>query len=261
MRACSGMPRVVIDRVSVSFPMLDARAKSLRASLRHLGSGGILESDRDGRVAIAALCRVSLNVGSGDRVALIGRNGAGKSTLLKVIAGIYQPSEGKVTVEGRLSALLAPGLVYDEELTGWEAIEYGCLLRGIPRSRVAALCRDVAEFTELGDHLSLPVRTYSAGMKVRLSFGIATCDAPDVLLVDEAIAAGDVYFMEKARQRARRFVEQSSVVFLASHSEEVLLSICNKGVLLDRGRIVAAGPIAGVLQAYHSIADSNRDGR
>jgi ABC-2 type transport system ATP-binding protein/lipopolysaccharide transport system ATP-binding protein len=254
------MPRVVLDRVSVSYPILDAPAKSLRASLRNLGNGGILESDRAGHVAIAALSQVSLNVESGDRVALIGRNGAGKSTLLKVIAGIYQPSEGTVTVEGRLSALLAPGLVYDEELTGWEAIEYGCLLRGIARSRVAALCRDIAEFTELGDHLSLPVRTYSAGMKVRLSFGIATCDAPDVLLIDEAIAAGDVFFMEKARQRAQRFVERSSVLFLASHSEDVLLSICNKGVLLDRGRVVFAGAIAGALQGYRSIADSKRDG-
>jgi ABC-type polysaccharide/polyol phosphate transport system ATPase subunit len=254
------MPRVVLDRVSVSYPVLDARAKSLRASLRHFG-GGILESDRTGHVAIAALCRVSLHVESGDRVALIGRNGAGKSTLLKVIAGIYQPTEGTVTIEGRLSALLSPGLVYDEELTGWEAIEYGCLLRGIPRSRVAALCRDVAAFTELGDHLSLPVRTYSAGMKVRLSFGIATCDAPDVLLIDEAIAAGDVHFMEKARERAQSFVERSSVLFLASHSEDVLLSICNKGVLLDRGRLVVAGSIDEVLEAYHSIADADRDAR
>ncbi len=252
------MARVVLDGVSVSFPVFNANAKSLRANLLYFGSGGALGRDLRGHVTISALSRVSLQVETGDRVALVGRNGAGKSTLLKVIAGIYRPNEGAVTVEGRISTVLGAGLAVDEELTGYEAIEYGCLLRGIPPDRMAALRAEVAEWTELGNYLSVPVRTYSAGMKMRLGFAVATCDAPDVLLIDEGISAGDIYFMEKATQRARRFLEQSKVLFLASHSEDMLNSICNKAVLLDQGQVVVAGPIRGVLQVYHTLGDPPR---
>jgi len=253
------MARVILDDVSVSFPVFDAKATSLRANLIYLGSGGALGQDPRGHVTIAALSGVSLRVETGDRVAVIGRNGSGKSTLLKVIAGIYRPTQGSVTVEGRISAVLGTGLVVDDELTGWEAIEYACLLRGVRRERLEELGKDVAEFTELGNYLSVPVRTYSAGMKMRLRFAVATCDAPDVLLIDEAIGAGDIYFLEKARHRARHFLEQSNIVFLASHSEDVLQSICTKAVVLDRGEIVAAGPIRGALQAYHGLGGPPRN--
>jgi ABC-type polysaccharide/polyol phosphate transport system ATPase subunit len=249
----------MLDGVSVSFPVFNANAKSLRVNLLYLGSAGLLGRDVRGHVSIRALSRVSLRVQAGDRIALIGRNGSGKSTLLKVIAGIYRPTEGAVTVDGRISAVLGAGLVVDEELTGWEAIEYACLLRGIPRERIDALGKEIADFTELGDYLSVPVRTYSAGMKVRLSFAVATCDAPDVLLIDEAIGAGDIYFLEKARLRAQNFLEQSNVLFLASHSEDVLQSICTKGVVLDHGEVVAAGPIRGALQAYHDLGEPTRN--
>jgi ABC-type polysaccharide/polyol phosphate transport system ATPase subunit len=253
------MARVIIDEVSVSFPVFNASAKSLRASILYFGSGGTLGADLRGHVTIAALSRVSLRAETGDRIAVIGRNGAGKSTLLRVIAGIYRPSEGSVRVDGRISTVLGAALVVDEELTGWEAIEYACLLRGVPRHRMDAVRKDVAEFTELGNHLSVPVRTYSAGMKMRLSFAIATCDAPDVLLIDEAIGAGDTYFLEKARQRARQLFEQSNIVFLASHSEDMLQSICTRGIVLDRGELVAAGSIQRALQAYHDLGGPPRN--
>ena len=250
--------RVVLDGVGVSFPVFNANAKSLRANLVYFGSGGLLGQDLRGHVTISALTRVSLSVGTGDRVAVIGRNGSGKSTLLKVIAGIYRPTAGSVRVSGRISAVLAPGLVVDEELTGWEAIEYGCLLRGIPAERIDPLRKDVAEFTELGSYLSVPVRTYSAGMKMRLNFAVATCDAPDVLLIDEVIGVGDTYFMEKARQRARHFLKHSNILFVASHSEEMLQNLCNKGIVLDQGEVVAAGPIEAALQAYHDLGGPPR---
>lgn len=252
------MARVILDEVSVLFPVLNANAKSLRANLLYLGSGGTLGEDLRGHVTIGALSRINLRAETGDRIALIGRNGAGKSTLLRVIAGIYRPTGGSVNVEGRISAVLGPGLVVDEELTGWEAIEYSGVLRGIPRERMDAVRRDVAEFTELGKYLSVPVRTYSAGMKMRLRFAVATSDAPDVLLIDEAIGAGDAYFLEKARQRAHRFLEQSNIVFLASHSEDMLQSMCTKGIVLDHGELVAAGPIRGALEAYHDLGGPPR---
>jgi ABC-type polysaccharide/polyol phosphate transport system ATPase subunit len=253
------MARVIIDDVSVSFPVFNANGKSLRANILYLGSGGVLGQDLRGHVTIAALSRVSLRAQTGDRIALIGRNGSGKSTLLKVIAGIYRATAGSVSVEGRVSAVLGSGLVVDEELTGQEAIEYACLLRGISPQHIPALSKEIADFTELGSYLSVPVRTYSAGMKMRLSFAVATCDAPDVLLIDEVIGAGDIYFLEKARQRARHFLDQSNIVFLASHSEDMLRSMCSKGIVLDHGEIVAAGPIAGALQAYHDLGAPPRN--
>jgi ABC-2 type transport system ATP-binding protein/lipopolysaccharide transport system ATP-binding protein len=249
------MARVILDRVTVAFPVVDVNAKSLRANLIYLGSGGILARDVRGRFTISALSGVGLRAETGDRVALVGRNGSGKSTMLKVIAGIYPPTEGSVTVEGRVSSLLGTGIGLDEELTGHEAIEYGCLLRGISRDHAGGIGREIAEFTELGHYLSVPLRTYSAGMKMRLGFALATCDAPDVLLIDEGISAGDIYFMEKARKRAQRFLEQSNIVFLASHSEEMLQSICNKALLLDRGEIVVAGPVRDVLEVYHALGE------
>src|SRR5262245_27760232 len=208
------MAEVVLDGVSVSFPVFNANGKSLGVNMLYLGSGGMLARDRRGHVSVAALSQVNLRAATGDRIAVIGRNGSGKSTLLKVIAGIYRPTSGRVSVAGRISTVLGVGLV-DEELTGWEAIDYACLLRGIPRRRVAEVREEIADFTELGTYLAVPVRTYSAGMKMRLGFAVATCDAPEVLLIDEVIGAGDAYFLEKARHRARNFLQQSNILFLA----------------------------------------------
>lgn len=252
------MARVILDGVTVSFPVVNASVKSLRAQILYLGSAGALARDARGYVTVAALRGVGFRAETGDRIALVGRNGSGKTTLLKVIAGIHAPTAGSVTVEGHVSALLSGGLGVDEELTGWEAIEYGCLLRGVRPERIPALRDEIAEFTELGQYLSVPLRTYSAGMKMRLVFAVATCDAPDVLVIDEGISAGDIYFMEKARQRASRFLRQSNILFLASHSEDVLYNICNKAILLDRGEIVIAGALREVLNIYHRLEEPPR---
>lgn len=252
------MARVSLDDVTVTFPVVNANVKSLRANLLYFGSAGALARDVGGYVTISALKRVGFLAETGDRVALVGRNGSGKTTLLKVVAGIYSPSEGSVRVEGGVSALLGAGLGVDEELTGYEAIEYACLLRGLSPARIEQFRGEIAEFTELGSYLSVPVRTYSAGMKMRLIFAVATCDAPDVLLIDEGIGAGDIYFMEKARQRANRFLEQSNILFLASHSEDILYNVCNKAILLDSGEIVIAGSVREVLQVYHRLEEPPR---
>jgi ABC-2 type transport system ATP-binding protein/lipopolysaccharide transport system ATP-binding protein len=250
--------QVILRNVSVTFPVATLKAKSLRANLLFFGSAGALEKDARGVVTITALRQINFRAETGDRIALIGRNGSGKTTMLKVIAGIYPPSEGSVFVEGRVSPVLGTGLGVDEELSGYEAIEYACLLRGVAPERIASLREDIADFTDLRSYLSVPVRTYSAGMKMRLGFAVATADEPDVLLIDEGIMAGDIFFMEKARERANRLLTTSRLLFLASHSEDMVRSTCNKAILLDSGDIVAAGAVDDVLQLYHRLEESPR---
>ncbi len=252
------MTHVNLQNVSVTFPVATLKAKSLRANLLFFGSAGALEKDARGVVTISALRQINFRAETGDRIALIGRNGSGKTTMLKVIAGIYPPSEGSVFVEGRVSPILGTGLGVDEELSGYEAIEYACLLRGVAPERIALLREEIADFTDLRSYLSVPVRTYSAGMKMRLGFAVATADEPDVLLIDEGIMAGDIFFMEKARERAHRLLTTSRLLFLASHSEDMVRSTCNKAILLDSGDIVAAGAVDDVLQLYHRLEESPR---
>jgi ABC-2 type transport system ATP-binding protein len=253
--------RIILKDVSVSFPVMTVKSRSLRANLLYLGSAGALARDARGIVTITALHDVGFEAQTGDRIALVGRNGSGKTTLLKVIAGIYSPTKGSVAIDGRISPILGTGLGVDDDLSGYEAIEYACLLRGIPPARIPALREEIADFTELNDYLYVPVRTYSAGMKMRLGFAVATADQPDVLLIDEGIMAGDIYFMEKARERANQMLRNSNILILASHSEDILRANCNKAILFDSGGIVAAGPVDDVLQLYHRLEEAPRQAR
>lgn len=250
------MARVGLDRVSVDFPVLTSRAQSLRLSLVRFGSAGRLAKDARGHVSVTALRDIDLEAESGDRIALVGRNGSGKSTLLKLLAGIYPPTRGRVSVEGTVSTILGMGLNVDDELTGVEAVAYSCLLRGIKRARIAEIQEDVAQFTELGDYLHMPLRTYSAGMRMRLAFAVATSGAPDILLLDEGIGAGDQFFLERVQRRADEFIHSASLLFLASHSEGLLREVCNKALLLDRGQIVAAGTPGDIFSIYAGFGRS-----
>lgn len=252
------MARIALQDVTVTFPVMTVKARSLRANLLYYGSAGTLARDARGVVTITALRGVGFQAQTGDHIGLVGRNGSGKTTMLKVIAGIYSASKGTVIVEGRVSPVFGTGLGVDDDLTGYEAIEYACLLRGVPPERIPSLRDAIADFTELSGYLSVPVRTYSAGMKMRLGFAVATADEPDVLLIDEGIMAGDIFFMEKARERANRLLHSSNILFLASHDEQLLRSTCNKAILLDSGEIVAAGSVDDVLQLYHRLEDSPR---
>ena len=244
------MARVVLEDVSVEFPMLTTRSQSLRVSLVRFGSAGRLAKDARGHVSVTALRDIDLEAGNGDRIALVGRNGSGKSTLLKLLTGIYAPTSGRVGVEGTVSAILGMGLNVDDELTGVEAVRYACLMRGVPRAQVPEIQQDVAEFTELGDYLHMPLRTYSAGMRMRLAFAVATSGAPDILLLDEGIGAGDQFFLERVQRRADEFIKSASILFVASHSEGLLREVCDKALLLDRGQIVAAGTPADIFPIY-----------
>jgi homopolymeric O-antigen transport system ATP-binding protein len=243
-----------LDNVSVSFPIYHGGSRSLKKSLLFRGSGGQLASDASHRITVEALRNVSMEFRTGDRVALIGKNGAGKTTLLRVMAGIYEPVTGVVKSRGRISPMFDISLGIDGDISGYDNIRLRGLILGLPAREIEERMADIAEFTELGDYLDIPVRTYSSGMMTRLTFAVATCFSPEILLMDEWILAGDAGFLAKAQHRVEAFVEQAGILVLASHSTEICRRWCNKGVWMERGEVKMAADISAVLDSYNSVA-------
>jgi ABC-type polysaccharide/polyol phosphate transport system ATPase subunit len=232
------MAKIQLDNVTVEYPIYNASSMSLRNQLVAISTGGRM-ARQDGKiVTVLALDSVTLDLKDGDRVGLVGHNGSGKTTLLRTMAGIYRPAKGCLSVEGRVSSFFGLGAGVDPELSGYENIMRMSMLLGAKQAEAEARIPDIEEFTELGNFLSLPVRTYSAGMQTRLMFAVATGAHPEILLVDEVIGAGDAEFQAKARKRMNDFIEKSSIFVLASHSTELIRSFCNKICTLEHGRLV-----------------------
>jgi ABC-type polysaccharide/polyol phosphate transport system ATPase subunit len=242
--------RVVLNGIVVSFPIYDAGARSLKKRALFHGSGGRIGRDANQRIVVEALRGVSLSLKSGDRLALIGPNGAGKTTLLRAIAGIYEPVQGKVTTRGRISPMFDVNFGIDPALSGFDNIRTRALLLGLSSRDIERHLLDIAGFTELGDYLDMPVRTYSAGMIMRLGFAVSTCFEPEILLMDEWILAGDAQFMAKAEFRIRSFVERASVLILSSHNLDLCSRWCTKALWLEQGRVRTLGPVDDVIGEY-----------
>ena len=243
------MARIRIENVSVDFPLFHGSSRSLKKTVVAAASGRLGEDNRQRRV-VQALRDVDIELGSGDRLGLIGTNGAGKTTLLRAIAGIYEPVAGRIRVEGSLNALLDPQLGMNVELTGRENIMLRGLYNGLSKTQIAALEDDVQDFAELGEFLDLPVRFYSSGMVVRLGFAMATAIRPQVLLMDEWFLAGDANFMAKARTRLEAIVRGAEILVLSSHISSAVLEWCNRVIWMDHGRVRMDGPPAEVMAAY-----------
>jgi ABC-2 type transport system ATP-binding protein/lipopolysaccharide transport system ATP-binding protein len=239
--------------VSVEFPIYQGSSRSLKKALLASSTRGNLGRDAADRINVRALSSVSLEIAEGDRLALLGLNGAGKTTLLKVLAGVYEPTRGKFLSSGRVSSLLDIQVGLNGDATGRENIILRGMYMGIHPRDMRAQTAAVAEFTELGDYLDMPVRTYSAGMMIRLAFAISTCVPPDILLMDEWISAGDAHFLAKAQHRVAEFVRASSILVLASHSLELVERWCNRGILLHQGRVLAIGPVAEIVAAFRRL--------
>jgi len=243
--------------VTVEFPIYGSQ-KSFRSELFARAIGGIIrrEGPKRSRVAVRALENVSLKLGHGDRLGILGPNGAGKSTLLRVLAGVYVPAAGGVLIEGRVSPLFntSPGLDVDD--TGYENILTCGLLLGMSRDEIARKTPEIAEATELGDYLTLPVRTYSSGMFTRLGFAIATAINPEILLLDEGLGAGDARFAQQAKKRVDALVERSSILVLASHDQGLIRSMCNRALLLQSGRVTMQGGVEEVIEAYGLVSQA-----
>jgi ABC-2 type transport system ATP-binding protein/lipopolysaccharide transport system ATP-binding protein len=244
------MASIRLRDVSVEFPVYSGSGRSLRRLLLQSTLQGNLGKDTRDRIAVRALSGVDLDVGHGERVGLIGANGAGKSTLLKTLAGIYEPTHGRVRSVGRITAFLTASVGLSPDATGRENIVLRGMYMDIHPRQVRARMDEIVDFTELGYYIDMPVRTYSAGMIIRLCFAVATAFPPEILLMDEWLAAGDAGFLAKARSRMETFVAGSSVVVLASHSLPLVREWCTRAVLLEHGHIVADGPVEEVARLY-----------
>jgi ABC-type polysaccharide/polyol phosphate transport system ATPase subunit len=245
---------ITLSDVTIDFPIYGSH-RSWRHDLFGGTAGGAIVRGRTAKQQVVrALDGITLSIEEGDRLGLVGRNGAGKSTLLRALAGVYAPTSGRLVVDGHISSLFttAPGLDVDD--TGSENIVTCGLFLGMSRAEIARKTSEIEALSELGEFLSLPVRTYSAGMMTRLGFAIATSLDPEILLLDEGLGAGDAKYAERMTHRVTSLVERSSILVLATHADSLIREMCNKAVLLEQGRVVMAGDIDAVLSRYHETA-------
>jgi len=247
------MPSIALDSVSVAYSIYSAGNRSLKKAMFSATTGGRIGNDAN-RLVVRALDRVSLKLQDGDRLALIGHNGAGKTTLLRVLAGIYEPLEGRVRIEGRVTPMFDVTLGIDPESTGYENITLRGMYLGLSKADIMKRRERIAEFTGLGAFLDLPVRTYSAGMQARLALAIATSVEPEILLLDEGISAGDAGFFEKANEQVDKLIRKSAIMVLASHATELVRRLCNKVAVLEHGRIIKTCEVNEGLEYYEDYA-------
>ena len=239
-----------LRNLSVEFPMYQGSSSSLKKLLVATTTQGNLARDATDRINVRALNDLTVDIEDGDRVGLVGANGAGKTTLLRVLGGIYLPSRGQVHSSGKISTVLDVSVGLHPDATGRENIILRGMYMNIHPREMRARVDEIAEFTELGPYLDMPARTYSAGMMVRLGFAVSTCIPPEILLMDEWLSAGDARFLDKAQKRMEQFVGSSSILVLASHSPTLLRKWCNRGILLQQGRIVQQGDIGDIIATY-----------
>ncbi|AUS78660.1 ABC transporter ATP-binding protein [Actinoalloteichus sp. AHMU CJ021] len=242
------MVSIDVWNASVDFPIFDAKSRSLKKAVLNKAGGKI---GTDSKVpVIEALRDINISVAHGDRVGLVGHNGAGKSTLLRLLSGIYEPTRGHSRIVGKVAPVFDLGVGLDPEMNGIENIMIRGLFLGMTRKQMESRVDEIAEFTELGDYLSMPLRTYSTGMRVRLALGVVTSIDPEILLLDEGIGAVDASFLAKARDRLNDLVKRSGLLVFASHADEMLMELCTKAIWMDKGQVRMQGPIRDVLTAY-----------
>ncbi len=244
------MAHIEFRNVSIDFPIYNATGRSLKKRLMQVATGGQLGADEQGRVVVRALEGLSFTIGDGDRVALIGHNGAGKSTLLRLLSGVYRPSSGIAHVDGEVGSLIDIALGIDPEASGRQNIFFRGALLGMSKGQVKDNLEEIIEFSELGDFIDMPVRTYSTGMHLRLAFAVSTVVRPNILLMDEWLSVGDEGFKHKAEARLNDLVQATNILVIATHSRELMERTCNRAIWLEHGRIKMEGPCADVCAAY-----------
>ena len=225
------------NNLVVEFPVYNTRHRSIKNTVLRAATGGRIASDAGGHVRIRALDDVSFEFREGDRVGIQGHNGAGKSTLLRVLAGCYEPTKGTLITQGRISSLLDISTGFDGEATGYENIFLRGLVMGLTPKQIRDRTNEIAEFSELGEYMDMPLRTYSSGMVMRLAFSISINIGGEILLMDEWLAVGDAEFGQKSQKRLNDLVERTPILVLASHSEDLLQKVCTKRYRLNHGKI------------------------
>jgi ABC-2 type transport system ATP-binding protein len=239
---------LILEDVSIDIPIYDVSRASLRKAVLGRTIGGPF-AQAGSHVTVNALKNLSFEAHDGDRIALVGDNGSGKSTLLRVASKVYPPTNGRITIVGNISPLFDTTLGMSMDATGLENIQIAGTIWGMTRPQIKNSVDDVAEFTELGDYLNVPVRTYSNGMMLRLAFAIATARDPEILLIDEIIGVGDASFFDKAFTRLKNLAKRSRIFMIAAHQDALLRLLCDKAIWLNRGSLIQYGDIDTVLAA------------
>jgi len=247
------MAHIKLENASVEFEIFEASSRSLKRQLIQTATGGRLHSNAHQRVVIKALANVSFSFKSGEKIALIGHNGAGKSTLLRVLTRIYIPTSGKATIEGRVSSLIDISLGMDQESSGRENIFIRGALLGQSKKEIHEQLDEVIEFSELGQFIEMPIRTYSSGMSMRLAFAISTILKPEILIMDEWLSVGDEHFTNKAEGRMNSLLEKTEILILASHSFDLIRKTCSRALVLQHGSVVFDGDVEAAIGYYHQL--------
>ena len=235
---------VRVNDLSITYRTTFERKPTLKQALIRFGRGQRAVKE------IEAIKNVSFQVRTGTAMGIIGSNGSGKSTLMRAMAGILPPTSGSIEVWGRASTLLALGVGFNQDLSGRENIILGGLASGLSRRDVEERADEVAEWTELGDFIDMPMQTYSSGMSARVGFSVAVHMKPDILMIDEALSTGDAHFREKATAKMAELRESARAMFVVSHGLDSIKEMCNEAMWLDRGKLMMRGEPADVVDAY-----------
>jgi lipopolysaccharide transport system ATP-binding protein len=233
------MPSISLENCSLQLPIYGTINRSLKGAVMASATGGRIAAASRNVTVVQALKDVSLEIRAGDRVGLMGHNGSGKTSLLRLLAGIYEPTSGRIAVNGNVSSFINLGLGMDHEATGTENILLCGLMFGMGFDEIRRLTPSIGEFSGLGDFLEMPVRTYSSGMIMRLVFSIVTSVEAEILLMDEWLSVGDADFVVHASERLQKIVDAASILVIASHSEDTIAGICNVIVRLEHGEVVS----------------------
>lgn len=244
------MASIFFENVSVDFPIYNANGRSLKKHLIKIATGGQLGADPEGRVIVRALEDLNFSIQDGERVALIGHNGAGKSTLLRLLGCVYYPSTGRANINGQVGSLIDISLGIDPEATGRENLYIRSAILGMSKREISEKIDEIIDFSELGDFIDMPVRTYSSGMHLRLAFAISTAIRPEILLMDEWLSVGDESFRCKAEKRMADVVEATNILVIASHSRDLIEKLCNRVIWLEHGKVIVDGTPCEVLPKY-----------
>jgi lipopolysaccharide transport system ATP-binding protein len=242
------MAYLKLEKVDVDLPVFGQHARSLRRTLVAGATGGRLCREA-GRTFVRALEGIDLELRDGDRLGIMGHNGGGKTTLLRVLAGAYPPTRGTIHREGSVASLIEPAAGLEPSASGWENIVLRGLVLGRRKGELLRARREIAEFSGLGDFLSMPVSTYSSGMVMRLAFAIVTHFPAEIVVMDEWLSVGDAEFRGRAEERMREMVDRSGILAVATHSEELVRRECGRVMQLTRGRVWLASPSVAAISA------------
>jgi len=232
------MKRIVLKDVTLDFPVYNSSSRSLKSKLVSISTGGKIAIDTRDQPYVRSLDHVSYEISDGERVALVGQNGSGKSTTLRLLAGVYHPTFGQISTKGKIASLIDLSLGMDIDATGYENIYMRATIMGMSPHEIRKRIPEIEEFTDLGEYLNMPFRTYSTGMQMRLAFAVSTCVNADILLMDEWISVGDVAFQEKAANRLNKLIESTPILIIATHSQDLVKKVCNRKIGLEHGHLI-----------------------